>query len=262
MARQNLHNQGMATISTEKRATILRCLSEGNSIASTTRITGAAKNTIIKFLAIAGDACLDYQNRTMVDLPCEELQMDEIHSFVGCREKTKKKAKGEHPGDVWTWIAIDANSKIVPTWYIGDRSGDSAYTLCADLAPRLANRCQITTDGLGAYRFAIGANFSEVDYAQLIKIYGKDESGNEIVIGTRKELVFGNPDIDLVNTSYIERQNLTLRMQNPPLHTQDERLQQEAGKPRPHDGDPLHGLQLLQEAPDAEDDASGRGWDR
>jgi IS1 family transposase len=150
----------------------------------------------------------------MRELPCKTLQLDEIWSFVGCREKAKAKAKGEHPGDVWTWTSLCADTKLIPSWHVGDRSGPTAFTYCYDLSKRFSWTLQITTDGLAAYRWAIGANFKDVDYAKLIKIYGRDDEGKEIVTGIRKEPVFGTPDIDLVSTSCVERSNLTIRMGN------------------------------------------------
>lgn len=204
----------MLKLSTEKRASVLRCLIEGNSILSTSRITGAAKNTIVGILEETGEACSDYQDKHLVNLPCKVLQLDEIWSFVGCKEGNKKAAIGQHPGDVWTWTALCADTKLIPSWRVGDRSGGTAFAFCADLSKRFSGQVQITTDGHGAYRWAIGANFSDADYAQLIKIYGKDEKGFDVVVGCRKEPVFGTPDIDLVSTSYVERSNLTIRMGN------------------------------------------------
>ncbi len=148
----------------------------------------------------------------MRQLPCKVLQLDEVFSFVGCHEKSKAKAKFQHPGDVWTWTAICADSKLIPSWRVGDRSGSTAFAFCSDLSKRFAETVQITSDGLQAYRWAIGANFNTVNYAQLIKIYGKDEDGKDVVIRTERQPVFGTPDMDLVSTSYAERSNLTLRM--------------------------------------------------
>jgi IS1 family transposase len=204
----------MKKLDADKRATVLRCLIEGNSILSTSRITGAAKNTIIHILEEIGQACSAYQNEKMVNLPCKVIQLDEIWSFVGCKEKAKAKAVGRHPGDVWTWTSLCADTKLIPSWHVGDRSGVTAYEFCADLSGRFSGTLQITTDGLQAYKWAIGANFPKVDYAQLIKIYGQDDRGQDVVTGIRKEPVFGAPDIDLVSTSYVERSNLTIRMTN------------------------------------------------
>lgn len=204
----------MEKLTTAKRASVLRCLIEGNSILSTSRITGVAKNTIVKLLADAGDACSSYMHEKMVNLPCKTLQLDEIWSFVGCKEAAKQTAIKEHQGDIWTWTALCAETKLIPSWRVGDRSGGTAFAFCADLAGRFSGQLQISTDGHPAYQWAIGANFGEVDYARLVKIYGKDKNGFETVIGCRKEAVLGTPDIDLVSTSYVERANLTIRMGN------------------------------------------------
>lgn len=205
----------MEKLAANKRAAVLQCLIEGNSILSTSRITGAAKNTIIKLLAQAGEACSAYQDKVMRNLPCKVLQLDELWSFVGCKEKTKKHAKNaQHPGDVWTWTSICAETKLIPSWRVGDRSMATAYAFCADLSQRFAGKLQITSDGHPAYQWAVGANFQDVDFAQLIKIYGQDAEGREIVTGIRKEPRLGTPDIDLVSTSYVERANLTIRMTN------------------------------------------------
>ena len=205
----------MEKLSTNKRAAILRCLIEGNSILSTSRITGAAKNTIVDLLEIAGEACSDYHDKHMVNLPCKVIQLDEVWSFVGCKERNKLTAKNRQlPGDVWTWTSICADTKLIPSWRVGDRSMGTAYAFCGDLSGRFSGHLQITSDGYGAYKWAVGATFSEVDFAQLIKIYGKDSKGNDIVTGIRKKAVFGTPNIDLVSTSYVERANLTMRMTN------------------------------------------------
>lgn len=204
----------MEKLATPKRAAVLRCLIEGNSILSTSRITGVAKNTIVKLLADVGDACSSYMHETLVNLPCDTLQLDEIWSFVGCKEAVKKVAINDHQGDIWTWTALCADTKLIPSWRVGDRTGGTAYAFCADLATRFTGRLQISTDGHPAYQWAVGANFSEVDYARLVKIYGKDKNGFDTVIGCRKEPVLGTPNIDLVSTSFVERSNLTIRMGN------------------------------------------------
>jgi IS1 family transposase len=206
----------MKALSTQKRAAILRCLIEGNSIAATTRITGAAKNTIVDFLARAGEACTVFQDKTLRNLSTRVIQLDEVWSFVGCKEKAKEKAIGNHPGDVWTWTCIDAESKLIAGWRVGDRSARTAMDFCADLAGRFAGELQITSDGHPAYRMAVGANFDldRTHFAQLIKIYGKDENGMDIVTRVERTPVFGAPNIDLVSTSYVERSNLTVRMGN------------------------------------------------
>jgi IS1 family transposase len=204
----------MQKLSVQKRAAILRCLIEGNSVLATSRITGAAKNTIIDLLEQAGEACTVYQDEAMKNLPCTELQLDEIWSFVGCKEGMKKKAEHKHPGDVWTWTALCPHTKVIPSFRVGDRSARTAFDFCRDLSGRFAGVLQITTDGHPAYRWAVQSNFDEVHFAQLIKLYGKDETGRDIVIGTRKQPVCGLPNEDRISTSLVERSNLTLRMGN------------------------------------------------
>jgi len=204
----------MKPLDTAKRAAILRCLIEGNSVLATSRITGSAKNTIIDFLAEAGEACEAYQDEHLTNLPCTELQLDEIWSFVGCREKSKDRAIGNHPGDVWTWTAVCSHTKLIPSWRVGDRSSRTAFDFCAELSKRFKNKLQITSDGHPSYQWAIGANFRDVNYARLVKIYGKNDEGRDTVIRIEKQPVLGKPDIDRVSTSYVERSNLTLRMGN------------------------------------------------
>lgn len=204
----------MQKLPVTKRAAIIRCLIEGNSILSTSRITGAAKNTIVGVLEETGEACDRYQDEHMVNLPCKVLQLDEIWSFVGCKDASKKTAKGNHPGDVWTWTALCADTKVIPGWTIGDRSALTAYGVCQDLSRRFSGHLQITSDGHSAYRWAVGTHFPGADFAQLVKLYGRDERGLEICVGARKVPVRGTSDMSLVSTSYVERSNLTIRMTN------------------------------------------------
>ena len=204
----------MEKLSTKKVAAVLRCLIEGNSVASTTRITGTSKPCILKILREAGEACSEYQDEHLRNLPSKTLQLDEIWSFVGCKEGNKDNAVGEHPGDVWTWTAICSDTKIIPSWRVGDRSGNTAYDFCKDLAKRFNGHLQITTDGHSAYRYAVTNHFLQMDFAQLVKLYGKDAKGMDVVTGIKKVKVLGQPDMDLVSTSYVERSNLTVRMMN------------------------------------------------
>ncbi|MCW0220791.1 MAG: IS1 family transposase [Prosthecobacter sp.] len=204
----------MEKLTTEKRASILRCLVEGNSVASTTRMTGAAKNSILKLVVQAGQACEDYQDKHMMNLPCKVIELDEIWSFVGCKEKAKASAKQKHEGDVWTWTSLCADTKLIPCWHVGERSLAVAIEFCYDLAKRMPNQVQITTDGLASYEFAVGTSFGDVDFAQLVKIYAKGEDGFERCVGSRKVVRQGSPDMSRVSTSYVERSNLTMRMQN------------------------------------------------
>ncbi len=208
-------------LSTEQRARIVGCLVEGNSIRATVRMTGAAKNTVAKLLVDLGGACESYQSETMVNLPCERMQCDEIWSF--CYSKAKN-VPTEHAGewgygDVWTWTAIDADTKLVPSWYVGNRTAEDAYAFLSDVAGRLANRVQLTTDGYRSYLSAVAGAFgSDIDYAMLIKVYGNEPTGPQTryspaaCTGAETVKITGSPDPAHVSTSYVERQNLTMRM--------------------------------------------------
>jgi len=210
----------MNTLKTEKRVQIVRALVEGCSIRSTSRMTGASKNTIVKLLEDIGCACAEYQYRTLRNLQCRRLQLDEIWSFVGCKNKNVETAKNGGIGDVWTWTAIDADTKLVPSWLVGNRDGDAAKAFVNDLASRLAHRVQITSDGLKAYLEAVEDAFGcEVDFAQLVKMYGATGSDSPEkkyspadCIGCKKTHVTGMPDNNEISTSFVERQNLTMRM--------------------------------------------------
>ena len=213
----------MNQLTRAERAQIIACLVEGNSIRATVRMTGKSKNTIAKLLLDLGAACTEYQDKTFRNLKCKRLQCDEIWSFVYAKEKNvpseKKNAFGY--GDVWTWTAIDAETKLVPSWMVGPRDLYAARCFTEDLASRLAGRVQITTDGLKAYVEAVeGAFGGEVDFAQLVKIYGNEGQPRDkqvryspaVCTGARKTDVQGKPDPAHVSTSHIERQNLTMRM--------------------------------------------------
>lgn len=184
-------------------------------------MTGVAINTVVKLLTELGSVCLDYQDATMRNLTCQRLQCDEIWSFVYAKAKNvPEEHKGEFGyGDVWTWTAIDAETKLVPCWHVGGRDGRDAWDFIANLRSRLANRVQLTTDGHKAYLEAVeGAFGAEVDYAMLIKLYGHETREGQRrysppeCIGAEKKVVSGNPDKHNISTSYVERQNLTMRM--------------------------------------------------
>lgn len=213
----------MNTLTTKTRAQIVSLLVEGNSINAASRITGVSKNTILKLLVHVGTACVAYQDRVMVNLKCKKVQCDEIWAFVGMKQKNvPEDLKGTLGyGDVYTWLGIDADTKLIPCWHVGTRGAESAYDFIHDLASRMANRIQLTTDGHKAYVMAVEDAFgSDIDFAQLIKMYGTPGQTKEDMrryspaecTGIRKERVTGNPNMKDVSTSYIERANLTMRM--------------------------------------------------
>jgi IS1 family transposase len=210
----------MNKLDTAKRAQIVAALVEGNSIRATVRMTGASKNTIAKLLVELGAACSKYMEGAMQNLPCKRIQCDEIWSFVGCKQKqvTAEKLEKAICGDVWTWIAIDADTKLVPCWMVGQRDAIAARDFMGDLAGRLASRVQLTTDGHKAYLTAVDKAFGEdIDYAMLLKIYGENSEGQKRYspaecMGCKKEGITGTPDPKHISTSYVERQNLTMRM--------------------------------------------------
>ena len=215
------HNEPMNRLPLERRAQILRCLVEGNSIRATVRITGAAKNTVSKLLRDIGAACAEYQDRVLRDLPCKRIQCDEIWSFCYAKQKNVPEHLKDTPGygDVWTWTALCADTKLVPCWHIGRRDADAAKCFMDDLASRLNHRVQLTTDGHGPYLNAVEDAFGAgVDYAQLVKIYGEGPksperkySPGEFVCAS-KYAIEGQPEKKHVSTSFVERQNLTMRM--------------------------------------------------
>jgi IS1 family transposase len=210
----------MNKLDTAKRAQVVAALVEGNSIRATARMTDVARNTINKLLLDLGAACSDYMNKALVNLPCERVQCDEIWAFVGAKQKnvTPELAAKGHAGDVWTWVAMDADTKLICSWMVGNRDGDTARDFMLDLASRLSSRIQLTTDGFGAYLNAVDWAFSsKIDYAMLIKQYGETSEGQKRYspaecVGCERKRVTGKPDPKHVSTSYIERQNLTMRM--------------------------------------------------
>ncbi len=208
-------------LSNTDRTAVVAALVEGNSIRATSRMTGVARNTVTKLLLDLAAVCAAYSDEHLVDLPCKRLQVDEIWEFCYAKAKNvpaDKKGKFGY-GDVWTFVAIDAATKLVPSWLVGSRDTGSATALLQDLQPRLAGRVQLTTDGLKAYLSAVEDAFGgDVDYAMLNKIYANAPTGPETryspaeCIGCEKRRVVGDPDPKHVSTSYIERQNLTMRM--------------------------------------------------
>src|SRR5215469_1263453 len=210
----------MRMITAYQRQHVVRCLIDGNSIRSTVRITGVAKNTIVNLLTDLGCACASYHNRTVRNLKVRRMQCDEIWSFVGAKEKhTRREKKAEGWGDVWTWTGIDADTKLIVSYLVGGRDGGWAHDFMEDCAKRIKNRVQITTDGHKAYLDAIEDNFgADIDYAQLQKIYGAPSEDEQRrysparCIGCDLKVVSGDPDPKHISTSYVERQNLSMRM--------------------------------------------------
>lgn len=206
--------------SIKQRAFILRCLVEGNSIRSTSRITGASTNTVMKLLREVGKACYEYQDKYLRNLNCQRIQADEVWSFCYAKKKNlPEDKKGQFGyGDVWTWTAIDPDTKLVVSYMVGERNAAYAEAFMSDLATRINNRVQITSDGLRLYIDAIEKAFgADVDFAQLIKVYGDDQNKEKRYspsnfIASEKQPVTGNPDPKNISTSIAERQNLTMRM--------------------------------------------------
>lgn len=210
----------MNKLTTEKRAQMVALLVEGNSLRATSRITGIAYNTVLKFAADAGRAAAIYQDKILRDLPCKRIQVDEIWAFCYAKDKNVPvHLQGkEGIGSVWTWTAICADSKLGVSWLVGSRDADDANLFIDDLASRLANRVQLTSDGHNPYLFAVDAPFGgQVDYSMLIKQYGPSPEAEKrysppVCVGADKRPVMGNPDSKHISTSYVERQNLTMRM--------------------------------------------------
>ena len=211
----------MNRLSRTDRARIIALLLEGMSMRAISRITGASINTVTRLLVDAGKACAEFHDTAVRDVQSKRVQVDEIWSFTYAKQANVEKAKAapDSAGDTWTWTAIDADSKLVISWHIGPRDAGSAYTVIADLSARLANRVQLTTDGLSLYVDAVEDAFgADVDYAQLVKIYGQQDKTESYYstppkcIAAKKQKVMGQPDIAHVSTSYVERHNLSMRM--------------------------------------------------
>lgn len=213
----------MNRLSTERRGQVVACLVEGMSIRATVRVTGVAKNTVVKLLADLGQACSNYQDKTRRNLSCSRFECDEIWSFVYAKAKNVPlKYEDEFGyGDVWTWTAIDADTKLIPAWLVGNRDNADCFTFLADLKSRLRpGPIQITSDGLSCYLAVIEPLFGadRTHFAQLIKYYGGEGGIEErryspaICTGIEKRVITGAPSEDSISTSYVERQNLTMRM--------------------------------------------------
>ncbi|MBN2269044.1 MAG: DDE-type integrase/transposase/recombinase [Sedimentisphaerales bacterium] len=210
----------MNKLTNEKRCQVIASLVEGNSIRATVRMTRVAKNTITKLLAEVGAACWEYQDKVLRNLNCNRIQCDEIWSFCYSKQKnvpSDKQAEFGY-GDVWTWTAMDAHTKLVPCWLVGLRDADYAYEFMHNLALRVSNRIQLTTHGHKVYLDAVDDAFAgEIDYAMLVKIYGAEQPNDTkfsppSCVGTQQVAIVGDPNRCHVFTSFIERQNLTMRM--------------------------------------------------
>ena len=208
----------MNKLTTAKRAAIVRALVEGNSVRATARLTGTSKATVLKLLVEVGDFCSVYQDFRLSNLTATRVEADEIWAFVGAKSRNAKQAGH---GDIWTYTAIDADSKLMISWLVGPRTQENTNAFMVDLADRLANRVQLTTDGNAMYMNAVRAafDFATCDYAQVVKSYGQSiEQGPSrkyspmVCTGAVKVRMIGKPDMELVSTSYVERANLSMRM--------------------------------------------------
>jgi IS1 family transposase len=212
----------MNKLDSAKRAQALQMMVEGVSLRAITRITGISRTTLLKLLADAGQAFSEYQDRTLVNLNCKRVQVDEAWAFCYAKQKNVPTAKAapQGAGDIWTWVGMDAQSKLAISYYVGNRDGVAALEFMTDLGKRLANRVQLTSDGHKAYLEAVEETFgADIDYAQLVKIYGPALEGSRRYspaecTGAIKTRVEGNPDPKHISTSYSERLNLSVRMGN------------------------------------------------
>lgn len=217
--------RGMNKLPSAKRVQILQMLCEGSSMRAASRVADVSINTVAKLLVDAGKACAAFHDENVRGVKARRVQCDEIWSFAYCKQAhvAEAKAAPEAAGDVWTWTALDADTKLIVSFLVGGRDADYASMFMDDLAERLANRVQLTTDGHKAYLEAVeGAFGADVDYAQLVKLYGPSADGTGGTAerkyspgectGTRKQAVTGRPEKAHVSTSYVERQNLTMRM--------------------------------------------------
>jgi len=213
----------MNRLSNADRVRVVSALVEGMSVRATCRMTGVAKGTVLKLIADLGEVCRAYMDKNLRDLTCQRIQADEIWSFCYAKNKNVPEEKrGQFGyGDVWTWTAIDADTKLIASFHVGTRDAGCAYEFMSDVASRLKNRVQLTTDGHRAYLYAVDMafGFRGIDYAMLIKQYGVPADADHRYsppecIGMEVQPVYGNPDPEHISTSYVERQNLTIRMGN------------------------------------------------
>ncbi len=213
----------MNKLPNEKRAQVLQMMAEGLALRAITRLTGISRTTLHKLLEDAGHAFSEYQDRVLVNLPCKRVQVDECWAFCYAKQKNVPTAKAapEGAGDIWTWVGLDADTKLVASFYVGGRDSEAAANFIYDLAPRLASRVQLTSDGHRPYLQAIeGAFGADIDYAMLVKTYGaapeaaKGRYSPAECTGAIKTPIEGKPDPKHISTSFVERSNLSIRMGN------------------------------------------------
>lgn len=208
----------MNRLSLEKRTQIITALVEGNSLRSTSRMADVSINTVTKLLVDVGRACQRFHDEKVVGVKSKRVQCDEIWSFVYSKQKNVPEGMEGEAGDIWTWTAIDADSKLIISYFVGDRSADSANIFMQEVAGRISGMIQLTTDGHRPYLEAVEDAFVGIDYAMLVKIYGPSGNTAETryspaeCVATEKRPMLGNPDPKHISTSYVERQNLTMRM--------------------------------------------------
>jgi IS1 family transposase len=206
-------------LNTDKQIAVVAALAEGSSIRAIERMTGIHRDTIMRLGVRVGEGCTALMDAKMRDLSCNRLEIDEVWGFVGKKENRLKPGDDPQFGNVWTFCAIDAETKLVPTFRVdSNRSLETTKAFMRDVASRMRNRIQVSTDSLGAYRNAVEAAWgADVDYAQIVKVFGHEERDEHRyappeVIGTEKTVIQGNPDYDLISTSYVERLNATTRL--------------------------------------------------
>jgi IS1 family transposase len=209
----------MNKLNLDKQTAIISALVEGVSIRSIERMTGVHRDTIMRLMVRVGDGCQRLMDEKMQNLPCKHLQLDEIWCYVGKKQRhVKKEDDLNRVGDFYTWVAIDSATKLIPSFKVGKRDSETGQAFIDDMASRLANRVQISSDGLNVYADAIEETFgADVDYAQIVKFYEAEAVGEgryspSKVVKVEKSYITGNPDLGITSTSYVERQNLTMRM--------------------------------------------------
>jgi len=209
----------MNKLSVDRQTAIVGALVEGNSLRSIERMTGVHRDTIMRLMVRVGQTCQEIMDSKMRNLPCKHLQLDEIWCYVGKKQRHVKETDDlSKVGDFYTWVALDSATKLVPSYMVGKRDGETGQAFVDDVADRLANRVQISSDGLNIYVEAIEQSFgADVDYAQIVKFYEAEPIGPgryspPKVVKVEKSYITGKPDLGITSTSYVERQNLTMRM--------------------------------------------------